>query len=104
MPNPDWLIGTWVLCEDPDQSPKESLQFNQDGTGLLARAKGNIEFLHKHSGQSVSLLANVNGHAIPIEMSASAEFENLLLHSDRTGSTSYYIRADNPAATGCSIQ
>ena len=101
---PDWLIGTWVLCEDPDQSPKDSLQFNSDGTGLLIRAKGNIEFLHRHDGQSVSLLANANGHAIPIEMSASNGFDKLLLHSDRTGNTSYYIRTDNPSAKACSTR
>lgn len=101
---PDWLIGTWVLCEDPDQSPKDSLQFNADGTGLLVRAKGNVEFLHRHDGRSVSLLANVNGHAIPIEMSASEGLDKLLLHSDRTGNTSYYIRTDNPSASACSVQ
>ena len=100
----DWLTGTWVLCEDPDQSPKDSLQFNADGTGLLMRAKGNIEFLHKHVGQSVSLLANANGHAIPIEMSASDGFDKLLLHSDRTGNTSYYIRTDNPSESACSAR
>lgn len=70
-PASGWLFGTWVLCEDPDNSPKDSLQFNADGTGLVIRAKGNVEFLHKHSGQSVSLLANANGYAIPIELTSS---------------------------------
>jgi hypothetical protein len=101
---PGWIVGTWVLCEDPDHSPKDSLRFNTDGTGLLIRAKGNVELLHKQAGRSVSLLANVNGHAIPIEMSASTEFDKLVLHSDRTGNTSFYIRADNPAAATCSIK
>lgn len=100
----DWLTGTWVLCDDPDQSPKDSLQFNADGTGLLIRAKGNIEFLHKHDGQSVSLLANANGRAIPIEMSASPEFDELLLHSDRTGNTAFYVRAETAATKKCSIE
>lgn len=34
-PRADWLVGTWVLCEDPDSSPRDSLQFNTDGTGLV---------------------------------------------------------------------
>jgi hypothetical protein len=100
----DWLTGTWTLCEDPDNSPKDSLQFNADGTGLLVRAKGNVQFLHKQSGQSVSLLANANGYAISIELSASADLSKLLLHSDETGNTAIYIRADNPEAGSCSIK
>ena len=103
-PAPDWLFGTWVLCEDPDDSPKDSLQFNADGTGKVIRAKGNMEFLHKHSGQSVSLLANANGYAIPIELSSSPGFDRLLLHSDKTGKTASYIRSDSPQARGCSIK
>ncbi|HVI60515.1 MAG TPA: hypothetical protein VM619_16795 [Luteimonas sp.] len=103
-PTADWLLGTWVLCEDPDSSPKDSLQFNADGTGLVIRAKGNVEFLHKHSGQSVSLLANANGYAIPIELSSSPGFDKLLLHSDKTGNTASYVRSDSPQAGSCSIK
>lgn len=103
-PNPDWLIGSWVLCDDPDNSPKDTLHFNADGTGLVIRAKGNIEFLHKHSGQAVSLLANVNGYAIPIELSSSPSFDKLLLHSDKTGNTATYVRSDSPQASSCSIK
>jgi hypothetical protein len=103
-PAPDWLLGTWVLCEDPDNSPKDSLQFNADGTGQVIRAKGNIEFLHKHSGQSVSLLANANGYAIPIELSSSPGFDKLLLHSDKTGNTASYVKSDSREASSCSIK
>lgn len=104
----DWLTGTWVLCEDPDSSPKDSLQFNADGTGMVIRAKGNIEFLHKHSELAVSLLANANananGNAIPIELSASPGHDKLLLHSDQTGNTSTYVRSDSQEAATCSIK
>ena len=103
-PKPDWLIGNWVLCEDPDNSPKDTLQFNADGTGLVIRAKGNIEFLHKHSGQSVSLLANANGYAIPIELSSSSSFDKLRLHSDKTGHTATYVRSDSPQWSSCGIK
>lgn len=99
----DWLVGTWVLCEDPDNSPKDSLQFNADGTGLVIGPKGNIEFLHKHSGQSVSLLANANGYAIPIELSSSPAFNRLLMHSDKTGNTASYVKSDGPELINCGI-
>lgn len=101
---PNWLIGTWVLCDDPDHSPKDSLQFNSDGTGLVIRAKGNLQFVHKHSGRSVSILANAHGYAIPIELSASPGFDRLLLHSDKTGSTSNYVKSNSTQARKCSIK
>ncbi len=100
----DWLIGIWVLCEDPDNSPKDSLQFNADGTGLVIRSKGNIEFRHRHAGQSVSLLANANGYAIPIELSSSPAFDRLLLHSDKTGNTASYVKSNNPQISSCGIK
>lgn len=103
-PKVGWLVGTWVLCEDPDNSPKDSLQFNGDGTGMVIRAKGSIEFLHRHSGRSVSLLANANGYAIPIALSASPAYDQLLLHSDKTGNTASYVRADSRQVSGCGIQ
>lgn len=100
----DWLTGTWTLCEDPDRSPKDSLQFNADGTGSVIRAKGDLEFVHKHTGHAVSLLANANGYAIPVELSASPDFDKLLLYSDKTRRTSTYIRADDPAVGNCSVK
>ncbi len=103
-PNSNWLIGTWVLCEDPDNSPKDSLLFNPDGTGLVIRPNRTTEFLHKRSGQSVHLLANANGYAIPIELSASLTFDRLLLHSDKTGNTASYVKSDSSQASKCSIK
>lgn len=100
----DWLVGTWVLCEDPDNSPRDSLQFNADGTGLVIRSKGNIEFRHKHSGQSVSLLANANGYAIPIALSSSPAFDRLLLHSDKTGNSASYVKSDSHQISNCAIK
>ena len=104
IPAADWLQGTWTLCDDPDQSPKDSLQFNQDGSGLLIRDKGNMEILHKHTDQTVYILANANGKAIPIQLSASAEHDKLLLHSEKSGATSTYVRTDGPLVAKCSIQ
>jgi hypothetical protein len=103
-PEADWLVGTWVLCEDPDNGSRDSLQFNADGTGFVILAKGNAEFLHRHAGQSVSLLVNAKGYALPIELSASVGFDRLSLYSERTGNTSSYVRADGPLVASCSIQ
>ncbi|WP_440224234.1 hypothetical protein ACQQ2N_03205 [Dokdonella sp. MW10] len=103
-PKPDWLVGNWVLCEDPDHSPRDTLQFNADGTGLVIRAKGSTEFRHRHSERAVSLLANANGYAIPIELSSSSGFDKLFLYSKRTGSTSTYVRSDGAHADTCSIK
>jgi len=100
----DWLTGTWVLCEDPDGSPKDSLQFNPDGTGLVIRAKGNIEFSHRRAGLAVSILANANGKAIPIELSAAPSHDKLLAHSEKTGNTAIYVRSESKDAAACSIK
>lgn len=103
-PASDWLIGLWTLCDDPDQGPKDSLQFNPDGTGQLIRDKGIMELLHKHTDQKVFILANANGKAIPVQLSVSAEHDRLFLHSDRSGATSNYVRADGPLLAKCSIK
>lgn len=100
----DWLTGDWVLCEDPDNGPKETLRFSANGTGMVIRAKGNIEFLHKHSAHSVSLLANANGYAIPIELASSPDFDKLLLYSEKTKNTATYVRSDDNEASSCSIK
>lgn len=103
-PNVAWLIGDWVLCEDPDNSPKDTLQFNANGTGVVIAAKGNVEFLHRHTGRSVSLLANAKGNAIPIELTATQDFDALLLYSEKTGNTSAYVRKDSARAATCSAK
>jgi hypothetical protein len=102
--NSDWLIGSWILCEDPDHGPKESLQFNSDGTGVLIRTKGNNEFVHKHTGEHVFLLFHVRGRDIPIQYAVTSDHQRLLLYSDRTRHTSYYVRTDGKLVAGCTVQ
>ena len=104
VPEKPWPVGKWNLCEDPDQSPKDSMQFNADGTGLVIRAKGNIEFIYKYAEQSVSMLANVNGRAIPFELKVSSDHKMLMTYSDKTGNTAIYVLTEGPAARTCSIQ
>jgi hypothetical protein len=105
LPSGDWLVGSWTLCEDPDNSPKETLQFNQDGSGLIIRAKRNVEFTYLRGEHSISLLAHVNGHTIPpLDLAASPSNDRLLLYSGRTHNTSVYVRTDSSAASVCAIQ
>ncbi len=100
----DWLFGEWLLCEDPDGSPKDALQFNSDGTGMVVRQDKQTEFVHRRSGDRVEMLANANGYAIPIDMTASPERDKLLLYSDKTGSTSAYIRRDSGLMESCTVK
>jgi hypothetical protein len=103
-PVSDWLMGTWTLCNDPDGDSKDSLQFNADGSGWVIREKGNIEFVQKHADERVYLLGNGNGYAIPIELGTNAQHDKLLLRSDKTGSTSTYVRTDGNLAGQCSLK
>ena len=100
----DWLVGEWLLCEDPDGSPKDALHFNSDGTGVVVRDDRRTEFLHRRSAHLVEMLANANGYAIPIRMTASPERDKLRLHSEETGSTSTYIRRDSGLVKSCTVK
>ncbi|VXB06901.1 conserved hypothetical protein [Luteimonas sp. 9C] len=93
-----------MLCEDPDDSPRDALQFNADGTGIVIREDKQTEFLHRKAGDRVEMLANADGYAIPINMTISPERDKLFLYSDKTGSTSTYIRRDSGWVEGCSVK
>src|SRR4051812_7269557 len=98
---PDWLTGTWTLCEDPDHGAKDSLQFNPTGTGMLLSAKRNLEFVHKHTDDRVSLLVNTPRYVVPVEFAVPPTHDRLFLHSERTKHTSYYVRTDSKLLEGC---
>ena len=100
----DWLTGEWLLCEDPDESPKDALHFRSGGTGLVVRSDKQTEFLYRTSGERVEILANANGYAIPINMTVSPERDTLLLYSHKTGSTSTYIRRDSSQVESCTVK
>ncbi|WP_204375110.1 hypothetical protein, partial [Xanthomonas arboricola] len=104
-PKPSARVGLALRHLGALRGPRQhSLQFNADGTGLVIRAKGNVEFLHKHSGRSVSLLANANGYAIPIELTSSPGFDKLLLHSEKTGNTASYVKQGSTQSHTCGIK
>jgi hypothetical protein len=96
-----WLAGDWMLCKDPDKSPKDTLRFAPDGTGWVLREKGDIELVYRVRGERLELLANANGRAIPITLTFAAARDVLTLHSDRTGSDATYVRKDGPRVREC---
>lgn len=100
----DPLIGVWTLCEDPDGSPKEDLHFEIDGSGLVAREKGDLPFTYTRTGIDVVLTVTVNGRSIPVPFTASPAFDRLSLYSANTGNTATYLRVEDPAAVRCTIR
>lgn len=99
------LVGVWTLCVDPDGSPKDSLLFENDGTGyVLLKDKPSKEFLYRVEGSSLMLLARVGKQAIPISLEISPDGRKLLLYSDRTKNTSFYVRESDIAEFDCDTE
>ncbi len=100
-----WLVGDWALCEDPDESPKDTLRFNENGTGSVLRSAGGaIPFVYTTSDSRVSILATSRGGTVPIETAASSDKRKLLFFSDETGATSFYVRAESVLEFACSAK
>lgn len=100
-----WLAGDWALCEDPDESPRDTLRFSVDGTGSVLRsAGGTIPFVYTTSGSMISILATSMGVTVPIEIEASSDRKKLLFFSDDTGATSFYVRAESVLEFACSAK
>jgi hypothetical protein len=100
--NPNaWLVGDWMLCKDPDKSPKDTLRFAGDGTGAVLRSKGSIETVYRVRESRVELLANANGRAIPITLTFTAARDVLTVHSDETGPSATYVRKDGKRVREC---
>lgn len=96
-----WLVGDWMICKDPDKSPKDTLRFEPDGTGWVMREKGDIEIVYRVREQRVELLANAHGRVIPITLTFTATRDELQLHSERTGADSTYVRKDGKRVREC---
>lgn len=100
-----WLWGDWTLCEDPDESPRDTLRFNQNGAGLVVRSSGGtIPFVYTTSGSVVSILATSEGKTVPIETIASPDKRKLLFYSVETGHTSFYVRSETVPDFACSAK
>jgi len=98
------LVGLWPMCVDPDQSARDSLLFESDGTGqVVLEDKPNIEFLYRVEGASLTLLARVGDQAIPVSLSISPDGRKLLLYSENTKNPSFYVRETDVAEFDCDI-
>jgi hypothetical protein len=96
------LIEVWPLCVDPDQSPKDSLLFESDGTGyVLRKDKPDTEFLYRVEGTWLLLLARVGEQAVSVSLEISPDGEKLLLYSEYTKNTSFYVRESDIAEFDC---
>lgn len=97
----DWLIGDWVLCKNPDKSPRDTLRFQPDGTGQVMSAKGNTELVYRVRGTRLEILANAKGYAIPITLTIQSGRDVLEAHDEDTGSVTTYVRKNGSRAAEC---
>lgn len=96
-----WLIGDWVLCKNPDKSPKDTMRFKTDGTGQVISAKGSTELVYRIRGARLEMLANAKGYAIPITLTIQPRHDVLENHDADTGSITTYVRKDGPRVAEC---
>ncbi|WP_157511071.1 hypothetical protein [Frateuria sp. Soil773] len=97
------LTGTWVMCQDPDHSPPDSLTFHPEGYGFEHRPdKPKYPFLFKETGEKLLLLVNARGDLIQIHMMVNPARTRLFLKSDKTGSESFYVRQGQEKENSCS--
>lgn len=96
------LVGVWPLCVDPDQRAKDSMVFESDGSGhVLRRDRPNIEFQYRVEGTSLMLLMRVGEQATRIPLEISPDGQKLLMYSDKTKNTSFYVRESDVAEFDC---
>lgn len=96
-----WLIGDWVLCKNPDKSPKDAMRFEPDGTGWVMSAKGNTELVYRVRGARLEMLANAKGYAIPITLTIRPQHDVLEIHDEDASSVTTYVRKDGPRVDEC---
>ena len=96
-----WLVGDWILCKNPDKSPKDTMRFAPDGTGQVISAKGSTELVYRVRGARLEMLANAKGYAIPITLTIQPQHDVLENHDEETGSVTTYVRKDGPRVAEC---
>ena len=96
------VIGIWIMCVDPDQGAKDSLLFESDGSGyVLIGDKPKYEFRYRVEGNSLLLLARAGDKEIPVSLKISSDGRKLLVYSDETKNTSFYVRESDVAEFDC---
>lgn len=104
-PSAEPLTGTWVMCQDPDHSPPDSLIFFSEGYGFEQRPnKPKYPFLFKEASGKLLLLANAKGDLIQIHMTINSSRTRLFLKSEKTGSESFYVRRGQEKKNACSAK
>ncbi len=99
------LVGEWPLCVDPDGRVNDSLLFESDGSGyVLRRDMPDIEFRYRVEGASLRLLMQTDERAIWIPLKISPDGKKLLMYSDRTKNTSFYVRESEVAEFNCNSE
>lgn len=96
-----WLVGDWVLCKNPDKSPKDTMRFAPDGAGQVISAKGSTELVYRVRGALLEMLANAKGYAIPITLTIQPQHDVLENRDEDTGSVTNYVRKDGPRVGEC---
>ena len=99
------LVGTWVLCQDPDGSPKDTLEFFAEGYGFSRRPNATMSpFLFKEAKDQLLLAVNANGNLLNIYMGVSPDHSRLTLKSERTGNEAFYVRVGQEKQNGCTAK
>ncbi|KMM74951.1 hypothetical protein ACP93_14215 [Xanthomonas sp. NCPPB 1128] len=99
------LVSTWVLCEDPDGAPKDSLEFFTEGYGFSRRPSAVMApVLYKESNGQVLLAVNARGDLITVRLSVPPDHSRLKFKSERTGNVAYYVRAGTEQSAGCTAK
>ena len=99
------LVGTWVLCQDPDGSPKDTLEFFTEGYGFSRRPNAPMSpFLFKETKDQLLLAVNAHGNLLNIYMGVSPDHSRLTLKSERTGNEAFYVRVGQEKENGCTAK
>jgi hypothetical protein len=99
------LVGTWVLCVDPDGGAKDSMEFFPEGYGFNLRSgKPKVPFLFKEAGSQVMLAVNARGNLVTIYLSVDKSYSRLTNKNERNGNEAIYVRREKVAESGCTAK
>lgn len=103
--SPSPVVGVWVLCQDPDGSPKDSLQFFEEGYGFSRRANAAMSpFLYKEAAGRLLLAVNAKGNLLTVYLRVAPDYSQLIFKSERTGKEALYVRAGQEEQYGCTAK
>lgn len=109
-PSESLLVGTWVLCNDPDHGPFDSIVFFQEGYGFVIQPLSHKKtpFLFKSVNGEVLVMANVNGALLSLTYSLSpgvtSSKSRLLFTTPKLGHRSLYVRKGMEKENACTAK